>query len=72
VLLSPRATSQLPQLSPREPEITHLMAEGLTAQAVGTDLGISVETVRTHVRKRDPQARGAQPRSRDRDRARAW
>ena len=50
VLLSPRATSQLPQLSPREREIMHLMAEGLTAEAVGTDLGISVETVRTHVR----------------------
>jgi DNA-binding CsgD family transcriptional regulator len=28
----------------------HLIAEGLTAEAVGAQLGMSVETVRTHVR----------------------
>src|SRR3954462_7195162 len=50
ILLSPRATAQIPQLSPREREIMHLMAEGGTAEAVGTALGVSVETVRTHVR----------------------
>jgi DNA-binding NarL/FixJ family response regulator len=50
VLLSPRATSQIPQLSPREREVLHLMAEGFTAEAVGDRLGVSVETVRTHVR----------------------
>src|SRR5919204_3369659 len=50
ILLSPRATAQLPQLSPREREIMHLMAEGRTAEAIGTTLGVSVETVRTHVR----------------------
>jgi DNA-binding NarL/FixJ family response regulator len=50
ILLSPRATAQVPQLSPREREITHLMAEGLTAEAIGSQLGVSVETVRTHVR----------------------
>src|SRR5512132_3785907 len=37
-------------LSPREREIMHLMAEGGTAEAIGTALGVSVETVRTHVR----------------------
>jgi DNA-binding NarL/FixJ family response regulator len=50
ILLSPRATAQVPQLSPREREIMHLMAEGLTAEAIGTELSVSVETVRTHVR----------------------
>jgi DNA-binding NarL/FixJ family response regulator len=50
ILLSPRATAQVPQLSPRERQIMHLMAEGLTAEAIGAKLGVSVETVRTHVR----------------------
>jgi DNA-binding NarL/FixJ family response regulator len=50
VLLSERATSRLPGLSPREREIMHLMAEGGTAQDVGARVGVSVETVRTHVR----------------------
>lgn len=50
VLLSPRATSKVPQLSPREREIMHLMAEGMTAEAIGNHLTVSVETVRTHVR----------------------
>jgi DNA-binding NarL/FixJ family response regulator len=48
--VDPRATAQVPQLSPREREIMHLMAEGGTAEAIGTALGVSVETVRTHVR----------------------
>jgi DNA-binding NarL/FixJ family response regulator len=50
ILLSERATSRVPQLSPREKQITHLMAEGRTAEAIGGELGVSVETVRTHVR----------------------
>ena len=50
ILLSPRATSRVAQLSPREKEIMHLMAEGLTAEAIGNQLTVSVETVRTHVR----------------------
>jgi DNA-binding NarL/FixJ family response regulator len=50
LLLSERATARVPQLSTREREITHLMAEGGTAEAIGGELGISVETVRTHVR----------------------
>jgi DNA-binding NarL/FixJ family response regulator len=50
VLLSERATARVPQLSPREREVMHHMAEGLTAEGVGDQLGISVETVRTHVR----------------------
>lgn len=50
ILLSPRATAHVPMLSPREREIMHLMAEGLTAEKIGDALGVSVETVRTHVR----------------------
>jgi DNA-binding NarL/FixJ family response regulator len=50
VLLSERATARQPNLSPREREIMHLMAEGGTAQDVGARVGVSVETVRTHVR----------------------
>jgi DNA-binding NarL/FixJ family response regulator len=50
ILLSPRATAHVPQLSPREREIMHLMAEGMTAEAIGDRISVSVETVRTHVR----------------------
>ena len=37
-------------LSPREREVMHLMAEGLTAERIGSRIDVSVETVRTHVR----------------------
>ncbi len=50
VLLSERATAHVRQLTPREREIMHLMAEGLTGDAIGDRLALSVETVRTHVR----------------------
>ena len=50
ILLSPRATAKVPQLSPREREIMHLMAEGYTAEQIGGQITVSVETVRTHVR----------------------
>jgi DNA-binding NarL/FixJ family response regulator len=50
VLLSERATARVRNLSPREREIMHLMAEGGTAPDIGASIGVSVETVRTHVR----------------------
>jgi len=50
LLLSARTTARVPQLTPREREIMHLMAEGLTGDGIGSRLGLSVETVRTHVR----------------------
>jgi DNA-binding NarL/FixJ family response regulator len=50
VLLSERSTARVSQLSPREREVMRLMAEGRTAEGVGGELGVSVETVRTHVR----------------------
>src|SRR6476646_8944839 len=34
ILLSPRSTAGVPLLSPREREIMHLMAEGMTADAI--------------------------------------
>ena len=59
ILLSPRATARVPQLSPREREIMHLMAEGHTADQISAEVTVSVETVRTHVRNviRNLQAR---------------
>jgi DNA-binding NarL/FixJ family response regulator len=50
VLFGDGTTTRAPQLSPREREVTHLMAEGMTAEDIGRRLGVSVETVRTHVR----------------------
>jgi DNA-binding NarL/FixJ family response regulator len=50
ILLSPRATSRVPQLSERERQIMHLMAEGNTAEEISGEITVSVETVRTHVR----------------------
>jgi DNA-binding NarL/FixJ family response regulator len=43
----PRANA----LTRREREILHLMSEGLTNQAIATQLVLSVHTVRTHVQK---------------------
>jgi two-component system response regulator NreC len=48
--VAPAAANSAPQLSQREREVLALMAQGLTAEAVGEQLGISVETVRTHTR----------------------
>jgi len=50
ILLPPRSAARAPGLSPREREVVQLMAEGFTAEAVGARLGVSIETVRTHVR----------------------
>ena len=46
----PQRTGRVSSLSPREREVMHLMAEGLTAERIGTRIDVSVETVRTHVR----------------------
>jgi len=50
ILLCASGTARMPQLSPRERETMLAMAEGLTAEQVGEQLSVSVETVRTHVR----------------------
>lgn len=50
VLVGERAIVRPPQLSPREREVMSAMAEGATAEGAATQLGVSIETVRTHVR----------------------
>ncbi len=42
--------SKMHALSPREHQILHLLADGLTGQAIAEHLYLSPETVRTHVR----------------------
>ena len=39
------------ELTPRETEVLHLLAEGFSYESIGKTLSISAETVRTHVRK---------------------
>jgi DNA-binding NarL/FixJ family response regulator len=43
-------TSALGTLSPRENQVLHLLADGLTGQQIAERLFLSPETVRTHVR----------------------
>jgi DNA-binding NarL/FixJ family response regulator len=42
---------RLAQLSPREQMILDRLAKGLTYQAIGDELGISVNTIRSHLRR---------------------
>ena len=49
-LLSRRATQRMPSLSKREREIMDLLAQGLTGEDVATQLFLSSETVKTHIR----------------------
>ena len=49
-LASPEALESLRPLTPRECEILALVADGLTNDRVATALGISPETVQSHVR----------------------
>ncbi|HWI22459.1 MAG TPA: response regulator transcription factor [Baekduia sp.] len=47
---SSASTAPEQRLSPREKEVLTLIAHGFTADAAGKQLGVSVETVRTHTR----------------------
>jgi two-component system response regulator DesR len=51
VLVGSHAAEKLPTLTQREREVLRLLADGLSNEAIGESLGISAETVRTHVRK---------------------
>jgi DNA-binding NarL/FixJ family response regulator len=51
VLVGSHAAERLPTLTQREREVLRLLADGLSNEAIGETLGISAETVRTHVRK---------------------
>jgi DNA-binding NarL/FixJ family response regulator len=50
-LVAPEALAELPALTPREREVLKLLAEGKTNDGVAAELGISAETVQSHVRK---------------------
>jgi NarL family two-component system response regulator LiaR len=47
--MKPRGTKS--PLTPREHDVLRLLSEGLGNQEIGVRLGISGETVRTHVQK---------------------
>jgi DNA-binding NarL/FixJ family response regulator len=50
LLLARLTTEKIGVLSPREREVLDLLAQGLTGEDVAARLGLSPETVRTHVR----------------------
>ena len=47
----PARASDLPKLSPRETEIVVLLSQGYLYKEIAGDLSISIETVRTHLRR---------------------
>ncbi len=49
-LLSRQATQRMPSLSKREREIMDLLSQGLTGEDVASQLFLSSETVKTHIR----------------------
>ena len=51
VLVGARTTTEIPTLTRREREVLRLLADGHANEAIGAELGISTETVRTHLRK---------------------
>jgi DNA-binding NarL/FixJ family response regulator len=51
ILVGAPATSQVRALTQRERDVLRLLADGRANDAIGSELGISVETVRTHIRK---------------------
>jgi DNA-binding NarL/FixJ family response regulator len=50
-IASAAASSTLPTLTARERQVLRLLAEGLANKAIGEQLFISADTVRTHIRK---------------------
>jgi DNA-binding NarL/FixJ family response regulator len=51
ILVGAPLTDQMPALTPREREVLRLLADGASNETIANDLGISTETVRTHIRK---------------------
>jgi DNA-binding NarL/FixJ family response regulator len=51
LLVGTPTAQQSPALTQREREVLRLLADGHANEAIGNELGISVETVRTHIRK---------------------
>ena len=50
LLLDRFTTERIGVLSPREREVLDLLAKGLTGEEAATQLSLSPETIRTHVR----------------------
>ncbi len=44
-------TADLDQLTSREAQVLHYLAQGLSYKLVAAELGISIETVRTHIKR---------------------
>jgi DNA-binding NarL/FixJ family response regulator len=51
VLVGSATTDRVPTLTQREREVLRLLADGNANEAIASELGISAETVRTHIRK---------------------
>lgn len=51
LLVGSPAAQQAPNLTQRERQVLRLLADGLANDAIAGELGISAETVRTHLRK---------------------
>jgi DNA-binding NarL/FixJ family response regulator len=51
LLVGTQTAQKTPNLTQREREVLRLLADGNANEAIGTELGISIETVRTHIRK---------------------
>lgn len=49
--MAPANSKQHPQLSPREEEVLNLLAKGLTYKQIADELQISLDTVRTYLRR---------------------
>jgi DNA-binding NarL/FixJ family response regulator len=50
-LVGAQVAQQTPSLTDRERDVLRLLADGFSNDAIGAELGISTETVRTHLRK---------------------
>jgi DNA-binding CsgD family transcriptional regulator len=48
-------------LTPREVEVARLVARGLSAKAIGRQMGVSAETVRAHIRNAAARIPGSGP-----------
>ena len=48
---APPSTPEIPQLSPRQNDILRLLAQGYLYKEIADQLGISIGTVRVHIRK---------------------
>jgi len=48
---APKMKKPLPKLSPRELDVLHLLVDGKSYKMIASDLGVSFETVHSHIKK---------------------